>query len=206
MPTFCMDYYYLCQKLRFYYERSRYIVKGWDFMVNGQDVSWQVKIYYERSRFYYERSRISCWQVKMPGRDFHNDWLGCSWWQVDIFMTGQDFVMKGQDFHDDRSKFCYEWSTFWCWCIIGSSKLRSARGWCSHMSWAYPCHWAEGCCSFLSVFGKNGFNVKTNQGIVWSEGLLVVTWWWVLIRKNNSLGGLRDPRFIFFLVGPLDVL
>ena len=87
LATFCMDYYYLCQKLRLYYERSRYIVKGWDFILNGRDVLWQVKIYYERSRLYYEWSRISCWQIKIPGRDF---------------------MVKGQDFHDDRSKCCYE--------------------------------------------------------------------------------------------------
>ena len=123
LATFCMDYYYLCQKLRFYYERSRYIVKGWDFIVNGRDVLWQVKIYYERSRLYYEWSRISCWQIKIPGRDFHNGCLRSSWWQVDIFMTGQDFVVKGQDFHDDRSKCCYENRPFHALVCLNSEAL-----------------------------------------------------------------------------------
>ena len=131
-------------------------MKGWDFIVNGRDVLWQVKIYYERSRLYYEWSRILCWQIKIPGRDFHNGCLRSSWWQVDSFMTGQDFVVKGQDFHDDRSKCCYECSNFSCWFIISLSKFRSARGRCSHMPLAYPCHWAESCWCFLSVFGKNG--------------------------------------------------
>ena len=107
-------------------------------------------------------------------------------------MIGQDFFINGRDFHDD----------------VYLLRLNSEAQGDDVATCLWPIHpiGHKGCCNFLVVFGENGFIVKTNRGIVWSDGLLFGTWWWVLIRKNGSLGGWRGPRFIFFLVGPLDVL
>ena len=42
-------------------------------------------------------------------RDFYDDRLRLSLWQVEIFiMISRDLIMKSRDFHDDKSRFYYE--------------------------------------------------------------------------------------------------
>ena len=114
---------FLDQKLRFYYEWSKYITRGRDFIMNQQSryiikscvLLWTVWIYYDRSRFYYERSRFSWWLVEifmMRGEVLL--------WAVEIFMMTSryfhddrwGFIVNGRDFRDDRSRFYFEWSRF----------------------------------------------------------------------------------------------
>ena len=101
---------HLGQMSRFYYERSRYIMKGQGFIMNDEDVLWKVLdfiingglIYIMADRYFV-----------MNGLDFHNDRSRFyhersrfSWSQIEVFMaTGQDFMMNGWHFHDDRSRF-----------------------------------------------------------------------------------------------------
>ena len=40
-----------------------------------------------------------------------------------FLMTDLDFIIKGQDFHDDRSKFYYAWTRF----IINSRDIHDCR-------------------------------------------------------------------------------
>lgn len=70
------------QKSRFYYERSRYTMKGWDFNMNSREQ-------------YLERLRFCWWQVENFAIKRSRFW----WWQVEISM------MAGRDFLDDRSRF-----------------------------------------------------------------------------------------------------
>ena len=70
------------QKSRFYYARSRYTMKGWDFNMNSREQ-------------YLERLRFCWWQVENFAMKRSRFW----WWQVEISM------MAGQDFLDDRSRF-----------------------------------------------------------------------------------------------------
>ena len=81
------------------------------------------------SRFHVERSRFSCWPVKifiLNGRDLHVEWWRFLCWMVEIFM------INGQDFHVERSRFSWwtveifmligrdfhnERSIYWCWMV-----------------------------------------------------------------------------------------
>ena len=76
------------EKLRFYYDRSRYIIKSQNFTMIGQDILWQVE--------------ISSWRTVeisvLAGWDLHDGRSRFWRWQLEIFMiTGQDFVINGHD-------------------------------------------------------------------------------------------------------------
>ena len=152
------------------------------------------------------------------GQDFGDDGSRFSWCLVEVFMvTGQDFFMNGQNFQDDVSLLCVN-SVVWREHLTIQPWWATARQ-CSHVSLPYPSsEWYITClvsvvCGawglllwFLVAFSENGFIVKTNRGIVWSEGLLLGT------SVVGSYTGKWQPRwkgdrnFIFFLTGPMDVL
>lgn len=71
------------QKSRFYYERSRYTMKGWDFNMNSREQ-------------YLERLRFCWWQVENFAIKRSRFW----WWQVEISIWQVEiFLMIGQDFN-----------------------------------------------------------------------------------------------------------
>ena len=74
------------------YHRSRFLLWTADiFMITGRD------IYDGTSRLFGEYLSFSRWQVKKL------------LWTVEFFtLTGRDFIMYGQDFQDNRSRFYYE--------------------------------------------------------------------------------------------------
>ena len=98
------------QKSRFYYEPSKYIMKGRDSVMNGRDILWQVEILLWTGEIF----MMTGWDFIMNAVDFHDrvfysDWsrfyeerLTFSWCQVEIFMTA------GRDIYsDDSSRFSW---------------------------------------------------------------------------------------------------
>ena len=93
---------HLGENSRFYYEKSRCILKDRNFIMNGRD------FYDDSPMFYYEQSSFSWWQIEnfvtigpnviMNGQDFQGDRSRFSWWQLEISM-----ICWG--FRENRSRF-----------------------------------------------------------------------------------------------------
>ena len=115
--------------------RSRnFITHGPNILWKIEILLWPVEIYQERSRFHYDRSRyfMAGRNLIMEDQDFIMNCQGfcsdrsrSSWWKVEVFM------MTNRDFHDNRSRFCYEQS----WFEFG----RFLNGW-PYIFQKYICH------------------------------------------------------------------
>ena len=122
---------HLGENSRFYYEKSRCILKDRNFIMNGRD------FYDDSPMFYYEQSSFS-------------------WWQIENFVaSGQNFIMSGQDFQDDGSIFSW-WQleisvTYWDFCENRSriSMLwLNLEGWGKHLTIQL---WWDTICSHISL-------------------------------------------------------
>ena len=139
---------HLGENSRFYYEKSRCILKGRDFIMNGREFhDGRPKLHYERSRFLWWQPDVLLWTVKlfmMTDREFCDNWSKCyyersrfSRWWVEIFM------MAAWDFYDILRFLWKQVKIF-----NDSAKSRRVRGTshqpalmvyfqiCSHMSWS----------------------------------------------------------------------